>query len=377
MTKVKEVAKTLKSTINNPIIAKIIDKSCSIDNIIDTVKNYWGYDLFTRKPGPAYKKGVFVGTDLDLAVFLYALIGRDAVINIPSYKSMRQTKVTEGVMLSSKENRHGQLLSLVSNKNTFIFSIKVKDMNVMSSEEVGGFRTFSLTTFDGSWYSGWKNLQFMPSAKENAFLAKTAIVTDNSIIFKNFIHPNRWTSMYGQYYFITKLLIDRLTAEGAHYNKEIKRMLAEGVEYPDEAPAKKWPASTPAGDKKSITVDAFVAEVDFPDDGSEFITYENTVDNLVDLTAKRKYYVYNVSPHLRFMTRATEQAFNNHIMDKGINVMPSWFQNVTWEEGYKEKGKRIAWNRLVLYQPEVGKRAVAIRFRKWAKSEEVDITYKG
>ena len=93
------------------------------------------------------------------------------------------------------------------------------------------------------------------------------------------------------------------------------------------------------------------------------------------LTEKRKNYVYTIIPTLTFMTRATEYAFDKHVQEKGLNVFPTWLKDVSWEKDYKQKGKRTFWNRLVFYQPGVGKTGVAIRFRKWKKSEKVNESY--
>lgn len=378
MTKPKQVAKTIKSAHKNPTVEVITDRQQDVTTIIDKVINYWGFDLFSRKPGAAYKDGVFVGTDLDMAVFLYALADRGAVINIPEYENMRQTRVKEGTMLSSKENRHGKIQNLVSNKDTFIFSLRIMDMNVMTSDTVGEFRTFSLTTFDGSWYSGWKQLKFMPDAKENEFIKKTKILSGpNKITFNNFIHPNRWTSMYGQYYIITKMLIDRLTQEAQYYFKHIKAMKAEGIEYPDADTATAPKQTYATGEKKSIKVDAFEAVVDYPDNNTTFPEITYSQEELVRLTDLRTKWVYGVLPKLRFMTRATEFAFNKHVEEKGLSSFPTWIKDAKWEENYKPKGKRTLWNRFVFYQPVVGQTGLAIRFRKWQKSERVDIDYEG
>ena len=63
--------------------------------------------MTSRKPGAAYIDENLVGTDLDLACFLFELAERNAVINIPQYKSMRAAKIKEGEALISKENRPG------------------------------------------------------------------------------------------------------------------------------------------------------------------------------------------------------------------------------------------------------------------------------
>ena len=84
MTEKKYIAETLKKLQFNPIMESIVDKSVNVGPAVKLVKEFWSYDLMTRKPGPAYRDGVFVGTDLDLACFLSALAERNAVINIPT-----------------------------------------------------------------------------------------------------------------------------------------------------------------------------------------------------------------------------------------------------------------------------------------------------
>lgn len=374
MTKAKTVPQTIKDTSMDPTVAEILDRSSDIMPIVDKVIGFWDYDLFSRKPSPAYTEdGVFQGTDLDLAAFLFALKNRGAVINIPTYASMRGTKVTEGVSVVSKENRHGQVVGLVANKETFNFSIRIKDMNVITSDSVGDYRTFTLTDFDGSWYDGWKRIDFKPDAKENDFIVKSGILSGNHISFKNFIHPNRWVSMYGKYYFITKLLIDRLTDESAYYNTVLKAMEADGCVKKTEP----YPQTTAVAETKSIQVKAFEAIVDFIDNTTTFPKYEHTQENFDMLYERRKKLVYTIKPILMFMVRATECAFINHVNEKGLNSFPSWLKDVKWEEDYTPKGKRTKWNRLVFFQPGVGKTGVSLRFRVWEKSERVNENYAG
>lgn len=373
MTKPKHVASSLKDILENPLVISILDKSNKITEIIQTVQNFWEFDLFSRRPGPAYIDGVFQGTNLDLAAFLYALIGRNAVINISSYKSFRQTKFKTGQHLVSKENRHGVILGVTANKYTFVFSVKIKDVNVMKSEEVGDYRNFSLTNFEGKWYDGWKKIEFLPTIEENKFITENRIWSEfgNVITFKNFIHPNRWTSFFGQYYFITKLLIDRLAEEAKHLFKETERMLEKGISFPPSDREKVQSFVDKDIDKgKSIKVEAFEVEIDVPENDSQFLTYKDTQENLVGLFRLANSYRYSIIPKLRFMTRATEFAHYTF-----PNRFPTWIENTKWERDYVLKGKRKKWQRLVLFQPGVGQQAVSIRKREYEKSEIVTETY--
>jgi hypothetical protein len=373
MTEKKYIAETLRKMQFDPCMNTIANNSEDLTDVIEYVKSFWSYDLYTRKPGPAYDKdGVFKGTDLDLACFLYELAGRGAVINIPVYKGFRQKKFKEGQVLTSKENRHGSIISLNSNRNNFTFSVKIKDANIMSSDSIGDYRNFAITDFAGDWYDGWKTIQFLPDLNENKFMTENKLWSGNSIVFKDFIHPNRWTSFFGQYYFITKFLISRLTEERKYLNIIKKKMVEMGVVFPvtegEVVPPKSY-VNEDIDKGKQIKVDSFNVEVDFPKTDNDFIEYDFNSNNLLKVDRLWKKYGKDVAK-LQFMTRATEYAhFKHH------DRFPGWVKNTKWESGYKLKRKRIQWDRLVLFQPGVGEQAVAIRKRSFQKAERVREDY--
>jgi len=367
----KEVAGTLKTVLESPIMKAIMDRRTDLVETIQKVQAFWGYDLFSRKPGPAYRDGVFVGTDLDLACFLYALVDRKAVIKLPTYRAIRPRSVTEGEVLSSKHNRHGQIVSLVSNMDTFIFSVKIMDMNVMTMDQVGGYRNFAVTDFDGKWYDGWNVIEFLPTAEENRFITDNDLWSGNRISFKNFVHPNRWTSFYGQYYFITKALIARLQDECSFLRALIKDMEQNGVRWParGNGARKTYPKTTKEAGKK-IKVSSLQVEVDIPEPVGSYLGAAFTTENMVQKQHLLDTYRRAIT-RLQFMTRATELAF----YQRGDKVLPAWIKNTEWEEGYVQKGKRTKWDRLVLFQPGVGETGVSIRKRLYEKTEEVSHTY--
>lgn len=375
MTERKHVAKTLKNVIEHPVMVGVMDKTVDPNILLTQVDGWWGFDFYSRKPGPALVDGVFKGTDLDLACFMSAIADRGAVINIPTYKSMRPKTIKEGQRVISDENRHGPVLNLVSNKDVFSFGVRIKDAQVVTTDTVGEYRTFSLTDPSGDWYAGWRVIQWSPTAKENKFLTESRLWTDNKVIFKNFVHPNRWTSFYGQYYFITKAIIERLTDQAKYYGQEIKRMVAEGVRYPEtgEGAPIVWPKSE-REPGKSVKFKSLQVEVDIPEYIGEYPKFENTTENLVRITKDRKIWNNTIIPNLRFPARCTELAFLMY----GGERMPAWLSGGTkWEEDYKMKGKKILWRRLVFTQPGVGQRAVAIRMRTREKSEIMNMDYQG
>ena len=368
MTAPKYVATTLKTMLESPLVKSILDRSCDITPINTEILGWWDYDLFARKPSPAYNDyGVFKGTDLDLACFMYSLAGRGAIINIPSYKAQTQTKIREDQVLKSKMNRNGELISVVSNKEFFSFSIMVIDQNVIGENKVGDFRTFSLTGKDGAWSDAWQTIQFAPTLKENRFITENKLWSGNRIMFKNFIHPNRWTSFFGHHYAISKMFIERLEDESKFLNAEMKRLQAAGITFPDDGTDKPQSHKYSYGTTVSKTFVAFEAKIYIPESNisGEYKKLENTQEALSAAYAKRKGLMKTVAK-LRFMTRASEYA---HYINQ--DRMPAWFKNVKWENNFIIPGKRIEWQRLKLFQPKVGEHSISIIKRTFTKKARV------
>ena len=355
----------------NPIVLETLDLTKDIENVANITTEWWNYDLFNRKPSPAYDEyGVFKGTDLDLACFMYALAGRGAIINIPRYKAATKATIREDQQLKSKWNRNGEVMSVLGNQDFFKFSIRIIDQNVVGEDKVGDFRTFSLTDYNGDWYPGWDKIEFVPTLKENRFITENKLWSGNRIVFRNFIHPNRWTSFFGYYYVVSKLMIDRLTEEIKYLNSKVKEMQNAGIEFPEgEGPAPF--VKREYGDSKSVKFESFQAQIFVPELGlkGEFPDIKHSVENLVETYNKAKR-LRKSKEALMFMTRATEYAHY-----KNPDRMPAWIKNTKWEDDFTIPGGRIKWQRLKLFQPEVGKHAVSILKRTYDKSATVSADY--
>jgi len=349
------------------MVLDALDRSKDIVEVAKAAMSFWGYDLMSRKPSPAYDEyGVFTGTNLDLACFLYELAGRGAVINIPNYKaSTKKTKRADQTRISSTGN--GAIIGVKSNKDFFKFSVQIFDQNVVGADKVGDFRTYNLTNHTGQWYDGWKTIQFVPTLNENKFITENKLWTGNRIVFSEFVHPNRWTSFFGHYYVISKIVTERLTEEIKHLNAEVKKMIASGIIYP--------PGKGPApfvereyGATKSVKFESFQAKIFIPDLDlkGEYPKIEGcSQDDLVTAYNKKKE-LARMKDFLNFMTRVTEYA---HYANP--TYMPGWIQNVDWESGFKIPGGRIEWDRLKLFQPEVGKHSVSILKRTYEKADQI------
>ena len=371
MSKPKFIAQSLMTLLINPMVLDTLDRSTNIEETGNAAMAFWGYDLMKRKPSPAYDDyGVFKGTDLDLACFLYSLVGRNAVINLPRYKAGTKAKIREDQKLVSKENRHGKLIGVVGNQKFFKFNIKIIDENVIGADKVGDFRTFSLTGHDGGWYDGWDRIEFVPTLNENKFITENKLWTGNTIYFTNFIHPNRWTSFFGHHYVISKLLIERLGEERKYLNEQIKAMQAAGIRFPEGEGTVTYDGYS-YGDSKSVTFDSFEAKIFIPELGlkGEYPKIEHTQENLVSTYNKRKN-LGRIKDSLMFMIRATEYA---HYINP--ERMPAWIKNTDWEDDFVEPGKRTKWQRLKLFQPEPGKHAVSILKRVTQKKAQVSADF--
>jgi len=367
MTEPKYVAQTLKNLLTNPLVVQILDRTADMTPVIEEVSSWWNYDLMTRKPSPAYNEyGIFQGTDLDLACFLYGLVGRKSVINIPFYKSHSRAKVREDQKLTSKSNRNGQLTSVGAHKHFFSFNISIIDQNVIGEDQVGAFRTFSLTDKYGEWYDGWSKVQFVPTIKENRFITENRLWSGNTIYFNNFIHPNRWTSFFGHHYVITKMLMERLEDEAKFLYGHVKAMQAEGITFPKGDGPASYDYEYGKGVQKKFP--AFEAVIYIPESqiSGDYRNIEHNQENLISSYRRRTSYIYTIIPSLRFMTRASEFAHY-----KNSDRMPAWLKNVKWESNFVIPGKKKKWDRLKLFQANVGEHSISILKRKYEKSTTV------
>lgn len=386
----KSVALTVKNIESSEPWLRILDPKDDLDDLIAELREQWSFDLYTRSPRAALlSNGVLKPTDLDLACFLSALGDRGAVITLPEYARRRPATVRENVRVVSNENRHGKVLGLTSNKDVFSFSVKVQDMNVVTqdddgNEEVGAPRNFMLVDLNGLWHDGWRTIEFSPSRKENAFLDDKKLWTGRTIFFDNFVHPNRWTSFYGKWYLLTKLLIERLKAEASHCFQEAKAIKLAGITLPETSPEaeKDWSGQTVVGNVASISVAAFEAEIE-AEVPRDFAPYPRTAEGLAAARRRLLKLRYNDVPNLSFATRATELAFSRKaecfkalpVNELDVDAaappepFPSWISGAKWERGHKVK--RTSWNRLVLAQSVPFMKGLALRYRVHHKLERV------
>lgn len=346
--------RNLENLSKNNMVKSILDKSRDLTDVTEEVLSWWdiNLDLYKRTPKVKYLEEIKT-SDLDMSTVLFSLCKRNAVIKFPQYKSYTARVKKEGQELTSPENRHGKVVGVFSNKRTFSFGVRLVDANIMSSSEIGDYRNFLVLDYDGNWYSGWNYIDFIPTEQEKEFI--DAIVnSDNVIYFDNFVHPNRWISLYGKYYFITKMLIDRLDEEARDYDRQIKNMLTNNIQpIEEERTSEKIEYQEDRSNLVPKTVRSLEVEVVTPEGHGEIPQYEHNSENLTHLIRKKRHIRNKIIPRLRFNTRATELAFfyygyNSNNEEK----MAGWFSNKNWERNFKKYRAKKRWDKLTIPQED-------------------------
>jgi len=428
----KHIAKTIKSLIDSNIYKNLKNRNVGAEATLEDVLNKWSYDLYKRKPGSAYTEdGIFQGTDLDMACLLFELSKRKAVISIPHYKPLVGSATYAVNEAYKKGPRYGNLTRLVSNADLFRFSVQIVDNSVVNIDtgEEGAPRNFSITDEKGELYDGWDKIQFDPTAKENEFIKEHGISDYiGNIPMKFFVSPNRKNSMFGKNYLLLKVAIKRVEEELKFLKASRDYLIECGINIPSEFITSPIEYASSDGERVSKQFDAYNVDVLFPEDASSFAEYPINDKSLSSIYRRIKAFNKYII-ELRFFARSVEFAYSKY----GEQKIPHWIEEGKWEEGFKmpesftfntnfykkfkdtgelssreyltlkmlngrtfrdvkvleetlknnpslynlvrpkikfSKG-RTAFDRLVLFQPEVGKHGVSLLARSFVKSERV------
>ena len=362
----KKISHSLKTIHEDVDMINILDNSTSIHDWVYSVDDYWKYDLVSRSPSKAqFNEGILTKpSNLDMATFLYSLVDRGAVITIPEYNSKWGSTVRPGEVILSDKNRSGKILGLTAHSKAFSFGVNINDQNVIQGEKVGSPRTFLLTDYDGNWYKGLSNINFIPSVAENKFLTENKLWDKDTMVFRNFINPEKWVSFYGKYYFITKVALDRLKKQKKFVSEEIKSFHKNGIFLGSGWSANEtiYKTSTHKEHRLPVKVACFVVEADIPAPTSEFTPYTRNKEGL-----KRCYEdkdtISKYINRFKFSTRMVELAVSR----MGMHHFPAWLEDVKWED-YKKKGKKIIWKKLKLSQIRPFEESLGLRYRWFTKS---------
>ncbi|KKN24312.1 hypothetical protein LCGC14_0896200 [marine sediment metagenome] len=353
---------------------RLTDRTSDVRACAGRVLDQWRYNLEDRSFGPAYQDpetGEFT-TELDLAVFIAALVERRAVVTLPDrYKGRRAATRTEGEMVVSKEGRHGQLIGLRSNKDVWSMNMLFNDANVITTADVGKPRNFMMQDLDGSWHEGLSTVSFMAATDyEKKLFANT-----HKVQFKHFVSPNRWASFYSRAYMLAKIAIERLSDEERHLKTERKRL--RDLLNIEPTP---WPKSEKVGAEKKEMFWAFNSFIDGIEFRGEYCTFADTHEGLEEATLLLKR-VGDLLAKLRFHCRCTDYAFWRYGVQKSIPEpdllgylkgdaqhqlkQPAWAKG-DWQTGYKTSPRARTF--FATMERDLG---LSLRWRCWQKTERV------
>lgn len=327
-----------------------------------------GQSLFSwegRNPRPALDQyGDFQCTDLDLLSFIAPFADRKAVIEIPRYQNRRKVVVKENERkIGSRQ--FGPVTGLTSNKDVFSFSIRIFDSSIVSKdpeterESVGAHRNYMLVDCDGHWYHGWDRIVWDPTRAENKFLVKNDLWTGNTVYFKNYVHPNRWQSIFGAPYFLKKMLVARLDDEAGFYRDEMKRLEGAGISLP-LGEKKPYVPSIYEGETRPIKTGTLEAVLDLPEFSGLYVPVSTNEAGLVYAYRRQKHLTYTVKPAIQFVIRANEAAYYRY----GEGRVANWMGTRDWKSWKAPRG-RIDWSQMVL-SPEC-----AFRYRVKEVTQQV------
>ncbi len=365
-------AKTVESvvTLKNEYAEVIMDRSKPVtEELVHALVAQGTMSYAGRNPKPAIgPNGEIQTTDLDLLSFLVPLALRNAVIEIPSYKNRRQT-VKKGDERKVGTNQFGPIVSLVSNKSVFSFSVKIHDKTIAvkddnGDEELGAYRNYMVVDCDGRLYDGWDKIVLKPNAKENSFLTEKSLWTGNTVYFKHFVHPNRWQSVFGAPHLLKKMLLARIDDEARFCRAEIKRLHALGIFVGSGTP-KTERVKTVRGETRKIEVATMEMLLSLPKFTGNYEAVSDTVEGLLAAYRRQHLLTYKWKPLVQFVVRANEAAFFKFGLDaSGVGKVARWLAKFNWQLAKKSP-------RSALYQTLRFNDDVALRYRLKTKIERV------
>ncbi len=319
------------------VIRTVLDRTKSIPPRLDSLDSYisktiekWRVDLEQRTPAPVYKESVggypvYEGTDYDLFTFLLRISERGAVINIPEYERLGRRVLKSNQRLASHENRHGQVIRLVSSKDAHSFSAQIKDYSVIEtasngSETVGHPRNFAMVDYSGRMHPGWGVLEFRATPEEMEILERNKLQPlQGRFEFKHFVHPAMSDLFYTLSYIEAKALAQRCDEEGRHYRDLEKQLRESGVKLPPSELGPPVTYESPEEPEKKVKIVRLVARVDLPPPKGEFPILGRERDGTVIVYRKMPTRRADLQNILRYaIHRGDEMSFTKGMEMRGI-----------------------------------------------------------
>lgn len=157
--------------------------------------------------------------DNSLLSFLLKLVdcGEERYIKLPHYVNINPRKLKDTEFLLKENGKYGVLLNIISNRKTFNFSVRLRDMTIIvydkkiQKQTRGSYRSFTLTDRFGNISENWKTLKVYTIDEEKKIFDnhdKSEIITQEFFIGNNISELLKDIK-----YFLLKLYIKRLELE--------------------------------------------------------------------------------------------------------------------------------------------------------------------
>lgn len=169
--------------------------------------------------------------DNSLLSYLLNLVdnSEDFYIKLPYYINLKPRKLKSTEFLLKENGKYGILLNIISNRKTFNFSIRLRDMtiivydNKIKKQTRGSYRSFTLTDKYGNIAENWKTMKVYTIDEEKKIFDnhdKSEIITQQLFVGNdicNLINDIR--------YFLLKLYVKRLELERDYWEEVQKNAI--------------------------------------------------------------------------------------------------------------------------------------------------------
>lgn len=381
------VAKNLLQVLQHPLVLRALDRSQPIEEIIEDAYGKWVqhvYDLYRKRhPAPAYNvrpdgARVYQATDYDFLTHAIVLSKRSTVINIPWHENLRPGSSSSDRRVVADENRHGQLLRVVSHKGSHSFSVLIMDYMTTKGkpgrEKVGAPTNFAVIDDSGNLYNDWSGFDWNETPEEARFIKDNGLEAFRGVIkFRYAVTPALAASFYSQKYLVPAIIEGARRLDEVNHHKELVQELRDqGIKLPPPPDDEKVIYLKESA-KKSMKVENLEAKVLLPDGvfkgkyplyGIEPFQKGKTpklkryTGMPVTLKGKQeilryclwhlKKLAHKYGPMIRLPTRTIELAFFLYGRNEdGTEIKPTW-PVPEWTRDFKEKPRGKKWNRLDL-----------------------------
>ena len=277
------------------------------------------FNIFKSKRVSEYINNVYpeksLASNMDLSTLLIILKDRNCPIELPEYNNTTVKKERSNVEKVGNISK-GKIIALKSNQSTFNFSITILDEKYREEKLNNTFefapRSYTLTSYDGSFNDNWKNFTFNITDSERDYF-KNNIGIDGEIKCTRFVNNQLAQCMYTKYYHDMKIMIERLVAERKYLNDTKRKYLPLCKRNSDSEFELDTTTTVVKEDKEqfeSIKVRCFEVKLSVvPEFNFDYIDKNMNPEEIVDICNKNLEGIVDITSEYKFLCRMIELAF--------------------------------------------------------------------